>query len=100
MYAVCVNEYLRGTILERIPSKIMMGLADDDPVYKAYRLALVSASKEESLVRISIDFGFQIQILNICCACIWIYYTYVSMHFFCTCIIYVHTCNMFIHIHT
>lgn len=48
--AVCVAEYLKGTILERVPSKIFMGLAADDPVYKGYRAALVSASKEESLV--------------------------------------------------
>lgn len=46
---VCVNEYLRGTILERVPSKIFMGLAADDPVYQGYRSALVSAAKEESL---------------------------------------------------
>eukprot|EP00250_Pteridium_aquilinum_P011412 c20049_g1_i1 orf=1-1491(-) len=46
---VCVNEYLRGAILERVPSKILMGLAADDPVYKGYRFALISASKEESL---------------------------------------------------
>lgn len=46
---VCVNEYLRGTTLERVPSKIFMGLAADDPVYKSYRSALLSASKEESL---------------------------------------------------
>lgn len=45
----CVDEYLRGTILERVPSKIFMGLAADDPVYKGYRNALVSASKEETL---------------------------------------------------
>ncbi|MCO5603548.1 hypothetical protein L7F22_057699 [Adiantum nelumboides] len=46
---VCVDEYLKGTVLERVPSKIFMGLAADDPVYKGYRNALVSASKEESL---------------------------------------------------
>lgn len=46
---VCVNEYLKGTILEKVPSKIFMGLAADDPVYKGYRSTLVSASKEESL---------------------------------------------------
>ncbi|KAI5064007.1 hypothetical protein GOP47_0020677 [Adiantum capillus-veneris] len=46
---VCVNEYLRGAVLERVPSKILMGLAADDPVYKGYRLALLSAAKEESL---------------------------------------------------
>ena len=50
-FAVCVGEYLRGAVLERLPSKVMMGLVADDPVYKGYRLALVSASKEESLVR-------------------------------------------------
>ncbi|MCO5594816.1 hypothetical protein L7F22_048850 [Adiantum nelumboides] len=46
---VCVHEYLRGAVLERVPSKILMGLAADDPVYKGYRLALLSAAKEESL---------------------------------------------------
>lgn len=46
---VCVNEYLQGVVLERVPSKILMGLAADDPVYKGYRLALLSAAKEESL---------------------------------------------------
>ncbi|KAH7443603.1 hypothetical protein KP509_02G041800 [Ceratopteris richardii] len=46
---VCVDEYLKGTILERLPTKIFMGLAADDPVYKGYRAALVSASKEASL---------------------------------------------------
>lgn len=46
---VCVDEYLRGKSLERVPTKIFMGLAADDPVYKGYRSALVSASKEESL---------------------------------------------------
>lgn len=46
---VCVNEYLRGIVLQRVPSKIMMGLAADDPVYKGYRSTLISATKEESL---------------------------------------------------
>lgn len=46
---VCVREYLQGTVLERVPSKIFMGLAADDPVYKGYRSALVSANKEETL---------------------------------------------------
>lgn len=49
--AVCVSEYLRGAVLERLPSKVMLGLVADDPVYKGYRLALISATKEESLVR-------------------------------------------------
>ncbi|KAH7443286.1 hypothetical protein KP509_02G028600 [Ceratopteris richardii] len=51
---VCVNEYLKGTILERVPSKIFMGLAADDPVYKSYRPALVSGTKEESLASFAI----------------------------------------------
>ncbi|KAH6557005.1 hypothetical protein KP509_1Z142600 [Ceratopteris richardii] len=46
---VCVSEYLRGVVLERVPSKILMGLAADDPVYKGYRSALLSATKEDSL---------------------------------------------------
>ena len=50
-FAVCVGEYLRGAVLERLPSKVMMGLVADDPVYKGYRLALISAAKEESLVK-------------------------------------------------
>eukprot|EP00250_Pteridium_aquilinum_P012196 c20561_g1_i1 orf=830-2581(+) len=51
---VCVDEYLKGTVLERVPSKIFMGLAADDPVYKGYRSALVSASKEESLASFAV----------------------------------------------
>ncbi|MCO5574839.1 hypothetical protein L7F22_028632 [Adiantum nelumboides] len=51
---VCVNEYLKGTILERVPSKIFMGLAADDPVYKSYRPALVSGNKEETLASFAI----------------------------------------------
>ncbi|KAH7420539.1 hypothetical protein KP509_13G011600 [Ceratopteris richardii] len=51
---VCVDEYLKGTVLERVPSKIFMGLAADDPVYKGYRTALVSASKEESLASFAV----------------------------------------------
>ena len=47
-----MNEYLRGAVLERLPSKVMLGLVADDPVYKGYRLALISATKEESLVSV------------------------------------------------
>ncbi|KAH7298626.1 hypothetical protein KP509_25G051800 [Ceratopteris richardii] len=51
---VCVNEYLKGTLLERVPSKIFMGLAADDPVYKSYRSALMSGAKEETLAGFAI----------------------------------------------
>lgn len=57
-----MNEYLKGTVLERVPSKIFMGLAADDPVYKSYRPALVSGSKEESLVSVLTTF------CNVACA--------------------------------
>ena len=49
-----MDEYLKGTILERVPSKIFMGLAADDPVYKGYRSALISGSKEEALVTLTV----------------------------------------------
>ena len=86
-----MNEYLRGTILERVPSKIMMGLADDDPVYKGYRLALVSASKEESVVRIIFFSNYKISIycllIYLCiykCTdthiCLYIYYICICIY--------------------
>ncbi|KAI5083749.1 hypothetical protein GOP47_0003492, partial [Adiantum capillus-veneris] len=46
---VCVNEYLQGSILERLPSKAFMEKIVEDPFYKRYRPTLMSASKEESL---------------------------------------------------
>lgn len=45
----CVNEYLRGTTLERVPSKVFMGKTVGDLVYKGYKLTLSSANKEASL---------------------------------------------------
>eukprot|EP00249_Psilotum_nudum_P002652 c15778_g1_i1 orf=683-2353(-) len=51
---VCVQEYLRGRVLERAPTKIIMGQVADDPVYKGYRAALFSASKEETLANFAI----------------------------------------------